>query len=32
MPIKDYFKPTDVDKSIVIASSEAGNLTPREEK
>ena len=31
MPIKDYFKPIGVDKRIVIASSEAENLTPREE-
>ena len=23
MPIKDYFKPTDVDKSIVIASTDS---------
>ena len=31
MYIKDYFKPIGVDKSIVIASSEAANLNPREE-
>ena len=29
MSIKDYFKPIGVDKSIVIASSEAANLNPR---
>ena len=29
--VKDYFKPIGVDKSIVIASSEAPNLNPREE-
>ena len=31
MSIKDYFKPIGVDKSIVIASSEAANLNPRKE-
>ena len=31
MSIKDYFKSTGVDKSIVIASSEVANLSPREE-
>ena len=31
MSTKDYFKPIGVDKSIVIASSEAPNLNPREE-
>ena len=31
MSIKDFFKPIGVDKSIVIASSEAVNLNPREE-
>ena len=31
MSIKDYFKPIGVDKSIVVASSEAANLNPREE-
>ena len=31
MSIKDYFKPTGVDESTVIASSEAANLNPREE-
>ena len=31
MSLKDYFKPIGVDKSIVIASSEAANLNPREE-
>ena len=31
MPMKDYFKPIDVDKSIVIASSQTANLNPRED-
>ena len=31
MSIKDYFKSIGVDKSIVIVSSEATNLNPREE-
>ena len=31
MSIKDYFKPIGVDKSIVIASSNAANPNPREE-
>ena len=31
MSIKDYFKPIGVDKGIVIASSEAAKLNPREE-
>ena len=31
MPIKVYFKLTDVNKSIFIASSEAASLSPREE-
>ena len=31
MSTEDYFKPIGVDKSIVIASSEAPNLNPREE-
>ena len=31
MSIKDYFKSIGVDKSIVIVSSEAANLNPREE-
>ena len=31
MSLKDYFKPIGVDKSIVIASSEAANVNLREE-
>ena len=31
MSLKDYFKPIGVDKSIVIASSEAANVSLREE-
>ena len=31
MSVKDYFKPIGVDKDIVIDSSEAANLNPREE-
>ena len=31
MSIKDDFKPIGIDKSIVIAASEAANLNPREE-
>ena len=31
MSIKDYFKLIGVDKSIVIASSEAAKLNPRKE-